>query len=533
MVAMRVIGVVIALSGLLLTGFVDVGAATITAPSCHAADVQAALNQAQAGDTVRIPAGTCRWTTGVTWSAPANVTLLGAGDLSTLGGGDHTVIVDDSASTQPLLSIITHPAGTFRLAGITIRGGSGALKENGVLAISGGSKQMRVHHIHLDMQTYSTLTPAKPMTVRGEVNGVIDHIIVDLSKQGHIQFASTSYGGAANGDGAFSAPTNFGSSDFVFLENSRFNAKKDSDSGLFLGTVTDCNGGGRMVLRYNTIYGAGFGQTHPTGGAMRGRGCRAHEIYGNTALSSPDFNLEQDQPPYTCSWMSSGVLLIWGNVSQGATKFFVHLDAMRKSNATYTQQATPHGWGYCGTSFTGSGSNWDGNTNASSGYPCLDQPGRGRSDLLSGDFPNAVNTRTGTISWPNQELEPIREWMNTFTAVRGWGNDTNRHISVASGAETRLAANRDYYLFSPTFDGTSGVGVGVRASRPTTCTAGVAYWSTDHGGNWNLTNKSANDGTLDVCTATNTWVNDWYTPYTYPHPLTVSGPGAPLNLHIK
>src|SRR5262245_10912474 len=53
------------LFGLLLSAAVNVGASTITASSCSASAVQAALNRASAGDTVFIPAGTCSWTTGV------------------------------------------------------------------------------------------------------------------------------------------------------------------------------------------------------------------------------------------------------------------------------------------------------------------------------------------------------------------------------------------------------------------------------------------------------------------------------------
>jgi hypothetical protein len=101
---------------------------------------------------------------------------------------------------------------------------------------------------------------------------------------------------------------------------------------------------------------------------------------------------------------------------------------------------------------------------------------------------------------------------------------------------TRLVANRDYYQYTGSFNGTVGVGSGTRAARPATCTEGVAYWSTDQGGNWHTTNGTANDGTLDVCTATNTWTNAQYTPYTYPHPLnagTVAAPSAPTNVRIR
>jgi transcriptional regulator with XRE-family HTH domain len=128
--------------------------------------------------------------------------------------------------------------------------------------------------------------------------------------------------------------------------------------------------------------------------------------------------------------------------------------------------------GHCGTAFNGTRSNWDGNADAVTGYPCIDQPGRGQGDLLTGDFPSEVNSTTGTIAWPHQALEPIYEWLNTASVVPGWGGSFVANISNGRIVE-----------------------------------------------NWNTSNGSTNDGTLDVCTATNTWTNAVYTPYTYPHPL--------------
>src|SRR5262249_5061401 len=117
-----------------------VSAAAINAASCSQTDVQAALNAAGPGYTVLIPAGTGAWTTQVAWAAPPNVILQGAGNAS-VGGGDQTVIIDNYASNNPLLKIVTNAIGAFRLTGITLRGGSGSIKYTGMVSIGGSSHQ--------------------------------------------------------------------------------------------------------------------------------------------------------------------------------------------------------------------------------------------------------------------------------------------------------------------------------------------------------------------------------------------------------
>jgi hypothetical protein len=130
------------------------------------------------------------------------------------------------------------------------------------------------------------------------------------------------------------------------------------------------------------------------------------------------------------------------------------------------------------------------------GYPAAYQIGRGKC------FASPCN------SGSNQTLTPAYIWLR----------DPDNPLSIDEASPNQIVANRDYYIQGASFNGTSGVGVGTRAARPTTCTKGVAYWSTDQG-EWNKTNGASPDGTLDLCTATNIWTNAYYTPYTYPHPL--------------
>jgi hypothetical protein len=100
-----------------------------------------------------------------------------------------------------------------------------------------------------------------------------------------------------------------------------------------------------------------------------------------------------------------------------------------------------------------------------------------------------------------------------------------------------ILVNRDFYTHAPSFNGTEGIGEGTLASRPASCTTGVAYWATDEG-DWNSNNPGP-DGQLYKCTATNTW-SLYYTPYTYPHPLqtgaginTYAAPAPPTNMIVR
>ncbi len=164
----------------------------------------------------------------------------------------------------------------------------------------------------------------------------------------------------------------------------------------------------------------------------------------------------------------------------------------------------------------------------------------GRGLLIQG-YPGVLAS-TGTPGPDNQVLDPIYEWDNTVPALNSGqigGTSTN---SVSPFA----ASNREFYtdnsLGSPQaqtspsspFNGSSGVGFGTLANRPSTCVTGVGYFATDQGP-WNTSGNGFGQGELFKCASTNTWALG-YTPFTYPHPLvtgnstTASTPEAPTNL---
>lgn len=137
------------------------------------------------------------------------------------------------------------------------------------------------------------------------------------------------------------------------------------------------------------------------------------------------------------------------------------------------------------------------------GYPAAYQIGRGKC------------TGSPCTSGSNQSLEPAYIWLK----------DADMPLNVQEASASQIVANRDYYIQGASFNGTSGVGVGTIASRPSTCTTGVAYWATDEGEWWAA--QSGADGRLYKCTATNTWTLH-YTPYVYPHPLQGSPPAPTI-----
>jgi Chitobiase/beta-hexosaminidase C-terminal domain len=511
---------------LLLALSLPAGAQVINAASCSATDVQTAFSAAtNSTTTINIPAGTCHWTTHTFFDVPSGNTNITVQGLTTCPGTptptsctDTTLIIDDDATDPDYLlqfNTNTNTASLARLTGISIQMGSGTGKYYEV-QIRGNSHNFRMDHTHLKGQTGSVTTNVF-MRTNGWVYGVIDHNI----QEGQIGIAvwDDNYGAVNDGSGSASwnDDTFFGSANSLFFENNTFTALPAGSPNY----ISDCYAGGRFVVRFNNITNAGV-DVHPTGGGGSIRGCRTLEIYHNA------FNSSNSTPTYTVDWNSSGSSLIWSNTAPTGYENFIDLHSMRIDSTTYTQSPPPGGWGYCGTAHGPSA--WDQNSVAN-GYKCLDQPGTGKSDLLVNWFPYTCDQTLGqcgavptsppqsgatyTGVYPNQALEPIYEWLDTYTPATGFSSPI-----VNNGSAPALTQNVDWYQNNVSFTGATGVGSGTLAARPSSCTTGVAYWATDQG-SWN-TSGGGGQGVLYKCTSTNTWTL-YYTPYAFPHPLTGGG----------
>jgi hypothetical protein len=228
------------------------------------------------------------------------------------------------------------------------------------------------------------------------------------------------------------------------------------------------------------------------------------EFYHNAFTNTPD-------PAYRMGMIRAGTGMYFHNTSDGG-HYGVNgwtLDNPRTTENSIAGQLPT--FGFC----TGS-SPIDGNT-LGIGYPCRDQIGRGQDSFLwAADFGSP---------YPTQLAAPVYIWDNEDTST---GLELEYEIQCPEGTMAQcdrqllqIVESRDYYTYRTSFNGTVGIGQGVIANRPATCTTGVGYWATNEG-EWNA-NQPGNDGRLYICTATNTWSLRYGAktdglPYAYPHP---------------
>ena len=433
-----------------------VGGNIVYAASCEQSDVQAAINSASDGDTVVVPAGSCTWSASVSVPNSKKITLQGAGI-------DSTVINKSPSGT----AVHTNQSGS-RVTGFTFN-------EGYVLTDGDG---WRVDHCKFYHSGPSSSAGVYVRGVRSSAahpTGLVDNCSFYNTKvlvigtaamlheddRQHILWTHSLDLGTNN--------------NVVYVEDCNF------EFDVF-GNAIDTNYGGAYVFRFNHISHV-YIECHSV--QSNNRATRRWEIYGNT-IDNPGSSIYF---PYR---LRGGTGVVFNDTIVGTWTFYgIALDNVR----SYAD------CGYGG--FCDGNSTWDGNEDAT-GYPCRDQIGRG-PDNPQWDH----NLPAGAYTQP---LVPAYAWEN-----RRQSNNALVPFQVINSGQDHIKPNRDYYNHNETFNGTSGVGVGLYADMSATCTTGVAYWATDQG-EWNSENPGT-DGQLYKCTAPDTW-ELYYIPYTYPHPLT-------------
>jgi hypothetical protein len=200
---------------------------------------------------------------------------------------------------------------------------------------------------------------------------------------------------------AWLLPLNLGSDEAVYVEDNTFTM----NTGCYYG-IGDMYYGSRMVFRYNKVTNA-YWQNHATRGTERGGNLKA-EIYNN------DFNAT-DSNWTRAIHMRSGTGVIFNNTVRGA------FSQMQVDNQRSNGQNTSAPFGACN-----GGSRWDGNASGLSGWPCLDQIGRGPGQ------------------YPNQPSVPLYAWNNgSSIGCSTGGTCTNDRFIIGDG-DAHIQSGRDF-----------------------------------------------------------------------------------------
>lgn len=493
---------------LLLVASVAEAVTTYNLPDCAQATVQSYVNSASDDDILVCPAGTWTYTT-ITNGVPSvritkAITLVGAGYdiVNNVATSQTTTIVDATPQNDWVAGNVpfsfTGVAGKkSRITGFTFTG----YEESGFVRVGGPAfwKLFRMDHNRSIGQVSVVHFSA--------VYGLVDH---NYFNNQYPKNTIVIEGIRTGADSSFLKPNPAGTDNAVYVEDNTFNAYGTSfGAGDF-----DCDDGGHMVIRYNTFINAGI-QTHDTL-ASGLRGCRHWEIYNNTFTTNSNVEIAWHDA------LRAGTGVIHNNVTTGR---YTHPTILTNYRSwILTEYISPANWGWCDGTAT---SNCDGNYanyhpasngSAISGYPCMDQIAR-----ISDTNTNGYACYQSDVNPGAQQttIDPVYAWNNKWNnniysnpAVTSYSilvfggckvNDNGVNICVTD----HIKANREFFDYVASFDGTQGTGTGLLANRPSTCTAnvdgpGVGYYATD-------------TGKLYKCTATNTWT-DSYQPYTCPYP---------------
>ena len=454
--------------------------------------------QAQNGDTITIPAGTFTWSTGITITKA--ITLQGAGVGS-------TIIRDDVQSGQLILWSLA--AGLpSRITGIEFQDGGRTNRQIDILLAVGsntnGSK------FRLDHCKWNNLNGA---SVFDTVIGVIDHNTFVIDRTGlPINIYGSYWNGRTLGDGSWAAPTGFGSSQFLFIEDNNFTHSNPYQEG-----ITDSFAGGRFVVRHNNIFN-GLIANHGTESTGRERGGRAMEVYNNSFTGT---NLNR----FVGNVRSGGVLFydntISGYWSNAATftllnfRSFHPFDPWGGADGTnpwdansptvfFTGTAAANS---SGTTVTVSGANWT--TNYWAGYTL-----RRTTD--------ACNAGTLSFSWI------LSNTSNTITYVNNGIYPGESATSFCAGDSLEIR-KVDHALDQP------GRALGsLVTGNPPVRPAGWNNQLSEPCYSWNNTtgnaqvNFEAGPGVRPNADYLNNTPKPGYTPYVYPHPLVTEQPAPTL-----
>lgn len=521
-----------------------------TAWSCPAgasvSDVQSAINSASNDAVITFATGSYSWGSQIQFSQSNGVTLICATTPNCVIAASNTVLglTGYPGSGQTNTNLYRISGFTFNMSAYNFIIWFGS----GCGACAGTITQVRVDHNVFNMPAGSGGTSvaffAGSTTTVGQLFGVMDHNTFNES------------GNAAlfNEIGNTIPPvtSELGTINNMFIEDNTIVSTSLMGSNGGEGWV-DGWGGMAIVVRHNTITDTlttAHGVTH-NGGPDN------FEFYNNSVIMDVNSNGSGFEGGYR-NWhhQGSGSIILFNNSitpcptsrcpagGDNASEVLSVANYRGYANGPSIDgnivacdgsvtNGNSGGFSFSDGNRTPSGSNY--------GYPCWRQPARDTNGNYKpmyafnnywGDTGNLLGIVVpdfgGTV--PNGSYPP--------------NNCTTTSSGNCDYLTFQMIANREYYnsvsksaqsSSSSPFSGTTGMGFGTLANRPTTCTtnatesgAGVGYAAGTTVGTIGAssTEGTASDYVIYTCSATNNWTV-YYTPYTYPHPLVQGDPPPP------
>lgn len=472
------------------------------------ASVQNAISAASYGDTVRVCAGSATWTAQPQGCTGDSMLCMKRGITLQGGIGGTTTITLSGAAPygaicyEPDAASISNDT-PFVFSGFVLDAGGKDYPE-GMLDVSNRSTQL-IRRVEVFGNTFRNGGySGHAILINGPVYGVAyNNRLIDIGTPIKVE------GGDAKswnlGHRAYGTANSF------FFED---NTVSFTPSTLVDDFGSTAGQGGSLVFRYNTI-----------DAANNTSGNELFDLHGLQSMSSSSLtcNSQCDGSPGSCSAATADGRRCSSQWSQVKSELYGN-QWINLNNKTggYSYWLVHRGSWLLMFANSGSG--------ATTGqwpqpkyrqYAC-DESQNPATPAFSQHIQNTY-VFNNYFNGANRPMAPIGP-------LGQWGAD---YCSSGVGTYT-IAENVDYFNLNAAFDGTKGVGCGELASRPATCTPGVAYWATAQSCS-DLTEMvgplpaTPISGTLYKCTAVNTWTPH-FTPYTYPHPLR--GPATPGTVRI-
>lgn len=465
-----------------------------TAVSPTPAQVNTALSNIPVGQTVCIPDGTSNWTTAITIDAGKH--LRGVNDCLYDANGRPTscptVIIDGATSNGDIIVTLNPSAGgsLTRLSHLEINKNNTA-NGRAVNIVGTGLNSYRVDHVRIS----NLLGRGFSVSSGGGVNfsGLIDHIYCKKTASGSPQCAEYVGSGGFDNSSMARGYTPGTNSAHYFEDNTVEYCCEGADSAV------DAYGGAQYVLRYDILINTQTGHHGNDSGLFRG--VRLFEYYNNVHTNSIS--------TIPLAHLRSGGGFAFNETYTGSYSDFIP-SVYRGCPQNFVD-------GSGNTYGPGDGtSTWD--TNAGPhGYVYVDQVGWS-FDNVAGHAPIHTPFYFWSVRDDGATVNAVPGEPGYYTTAYRDSNSVVPPCDANYHQTDFLQADREWFRENASFNGTSGVGIGLKATMTAiaTCTQFTLFWVTDEG-TWDNVHAGF-DGQGYQCNASNTWVL-YYTPYPYPHPL--------------